>query len=695
MADAAKRIQSLRTEIDRHNRLYYVEAKPEISDREFDKLLAELRDLEEKHPALVTPDSPTQRVGGEPIEGFATVTHSRPMLSIDNTYDQEDLRAWYDRVIKGLKDKEDGSLFSGGGGGGDGKEAGGVRLVLEPKVDGVAVSLRYEMGKLVLAATRGDGRKGDDITQNARTIGAIPLQLTPTSKKIKGAPDVFEVRGEIYMPDDEFARINAEREKNGEEKFANPRNATAGTLKQKDSRAVAKRKLRFYAHGRGSVAPDTFHSHTELLDAARSFGIPVNPATTVADTFDEAWAFVEKFGEDRAKLGYGTDGVVIKVDRYDQQEELGYTSKFPRWCIAYKYAAEQAATKLLAVDWWVGKTGRITPRATMEPVFLAGTTVKHASLHNADEIARKDVRLGDTVVIEKAGEIIPQVVKVIEEARPKDAEPIKPPTKCPSCKAPLVREEEEVDIRCVNPECPAQVRERLIWFAGRNQMDIAGLGEMSVNQLADADLLCSFGDVYRLKDKRVAILELDRMGEAKVDNLLRGVEESKSRGLARILGSLGIRHVGSKAASVLAEHFGSLDALVKASQEELAEIDEIGPVTAESVYKFLHHPSGERVFAELREAGVDLTEPQRKRAAPGDSPFAGKTIVLTGTLQKYTRPDLTRKLESLGASVTGTVSKNTDLVITGESAGSKLDKAKKLGVEVWDEAKLLAELGES
>ena len=694
MADTASRIEQLRREIDRHNRLYYVEARPEVSDRRFDELLRELVELEAAHPELVTPDSPTQRVGGEPIEGFRTVSHSVPMLSIDNTYAVGELRAWYDRVMKGLgksgagRDDSDaaGPLFNDGD---------VVRFALEPKVDGVAVNLRYEDGRLVLAATRGDGRRGDDITHNVRTIRAVPLVLAEAGASM---PRVMEIRGEIYMPDAEFARINAQREAAGLEKFANPRNATAGTLKQLDPRNVADRRLRFFAHGRGEVVgggEDAFASHSEMLGLLRAWGLPTNPHAAVATDFDGIWSFVESFEALRPTLGYGTDGVVVKVDRYDQQESLGYTSKAPRWCIAYKYAAEQAMTKLLRVDWQVGKTGRLTPRATMEPVFVSGSTVQHATLHNADEIARKDIRVGDTVVIEKAGEVIPQVVRVVEEARPKGAKPIEPPHRCPSCESELVREEGEVDIRCVNPECPAQLRERLIWFTGRNQMDIGGLGEKTVDQLLEAGLLTSFGDIYSLHRRRDELAGVDRMGQKTIENLLRGIEESKSRGLAYVLASLGIRHVGSKAAQVLARHYGDVDALMAASEEELAQINEIGPITAESVYKFLHHPSGRHVIEELREAGVSLAQERDAEAsAAADGPFAGKTIVLTGTLERYDRKGLTQKLERLGAKVTGSVSKSTDLVIAGESAGSKLDKARGLGVEVWNEAKLVAAMGE-
>lgn len=673
----AKRIASLRREIDRHNRLYYVHAKPEISDFEFDRLLDELKSLEDKHPDLVTPDSPTRRVGGAPIDGFNTVTHARPMMSIDNTYSREDLAAWHQRVVKGL-----------GGGNLFGENDSDVEYIAEPKIDGVAVSLRYENGGLVLAATRGDGSRGDDITHNARTIRAIPLQLDATKRKV---PRVFEVRGEVFMNDADFAQLNERRKAQGEETFMNPRNFTAGTLKQLDPRVTASRKLRFVAHGRGEIDPDAFESQSDLLQAVRDWGIPTNPETRTLRGIDEVWKFIESFEARREKLAYATDGVVVKVDRFDLQEKLGVTSKSPRWCIAYKYAAEQATTTLKAVTWQVGKGGTLTPVAELEPVLLAGTTVKRASLHNIDEIQRKDIRVGDAVVIEKAGEIIPQVIASVPTQRRASATPIAAPTLCPSCSSPVSRDEEQVAIRCNNPDCPAQVRERLIWFAARDQMDIDGLGDKGVNQLADAGLLKSFGDIYRLKNHRARLLELDRMGERKADNLLAGIEESRSRGLARVLAGLGIRHIGTRAAQLLAEHFGDIARLAAATPEEIARVPEFGEVTARAVHDFLHSQSGRHVIHELREAGVDLTAPLRA-APPSDSPFKDKTIVLTGTLRSHERAELTEKLTALGARVSGSVSKKTSLVIAGEEAGSKLDKARELGIEVWNEEQLLAAL---
>ncbi len=705
MPTAAQRIDQLRREIERHSQLYYVDARPEISDQAFDTLLKELEALEAKHPDLVTPDSPTQRVGSDAAGStFETVPHSAPMLSIDNTYDQTELRAWYDRTSKALG-------------------ADDLTLILEPKIDGVAVALRYEQGKLRRALSRGDGRSGDDITANVRTIRAIPVQLRGP------APDVLEVRGEIYMPQAVFERVNASRSE--EDQLANPRNATAGTLKQKDPRNVI-RGLRFAAHGKGELS-DEPPSESAFLNTLRGLGFPAADFEVTAG-FDDAWRFITRFESKRPKLGYATDGVVLKLDGFDLQAQLGATSKAPRWAIAYKYAAEQAQTRLKHVEWMVGKTGRLTPRATLEPVFLAGTTVQHANLHNLGEIRRKDIHEHDAVIIEKAGEIIPQVIRVLPELRKPRAKPLAPPLKCPECGEPIeieydakrvneiaqhakrvekerakaekegrppqpieapneLTETDETARYCPNPECPAQLRERLIFFVGRDQMDIDGLGEKAVIQFHETGLLNSFGDIFTLKDHRETLLGLERMAEKKVENLLRGVEEAKSRGLTRVLAGLAVRHVGAAGARVLAQHFGDIDKLMQATAEDLADIEDIGPVTAASVHDFFQSHAGRHVVQELRDVGVRLSEDiAAPSSAAAESPFAGKTVVLTGTLDGFTRPQLTKQLQALGAKVTGNVSKSTDLVIAGESAGSKLEKANKLGVEVWDEATLMANL---
>lgn len=677
--DARTRIKELSDLLNRANDAYYVENEPIMPDSEYDRLLDELSELEEAHPDLADPGSPTQRVGGQPVKGFRTIRHAVPMQSIDNTYNLDELRAWYQRVLKGLGlDGEDNgeNLFTG---------RQGVDLVCDPKIDGVAINLRYEEGRLVRGVTRGDGEQGDDVTAQIRTIRAIPLQLRDGSDP----PNVLEVRGEIFMPNAEFERINNEKEERGEAVFANARNATAGTLKNLDPKVTASRRLRFVAHGRGELrGMEEVETFSGFLDAVKAMGIPVSQHVTVCRTFDEVVDVVEAFRDRRQDLGYGVDGMVIRVDRFDQQQELGATSKAPRWCIAYKYPAEQGKTKLLKVDWQVGKGGTLTPRATMEPIFIAGTTVQHATLHNIEEIHRKDIRVGDTVVIEKAGEIIPQVIRAVTEKRPENAHPIKPPKQCPACGGAV--EQEGPKLYCVNPECPAQFREKLKWFVGRHQMDIDGIGEKLVDQLVDAGLVAHFAELFELPTKRDELLKLERMGEKSVDNLVAGIEDAKSRGLARVLAGLGIRHIGTTTAKTLARHFKDADELLKASYESLCALPDFGEITATTLHDYLQSKPGRETFARLKEVGVDLVSPMyQARQGPGDNPFAGKTIVLTGTLEAFTRPELTEKLESLGAKVTGSVSKNTDLVIVGVEAGSKLKKANELGIDVWDEEMLL------
>ena len=693
--EAKQRIESLREQLDRHNRLYYVEASPEVSDQQYDQLLKELEALEADHPDLITPDSPTQRVGGEPIEGFETVEHAAPMMSIDNTYDEDELRRWAQRVGKGLTGEGD-QLF------GD-----AVQFVCMSKIDGVAVSLRYEKGQFTQALTRGDGRRGDDITANVKTIRAVPLTLKGSNKH--PVPDSIDIRGEVFMTFATFDRINTERDEQGLPLFANPRNFTAGTLKQLDPKVTASRSLHFYAHSLGIIqkkvsgtfssdnkkVPDTFFkSFSDYLQTLRAWGVPVTEGTKRVDDVDAVWQYIEDYDKVRRDSKYPIDGVVVTVDRFDQQNTLGQTSKAPRWRIAYKYAPDQATTVLEKVDWQVGKTGKLTPRATMRPVLLAGTTVSHATLHNLDEIRRKDIRVGDTVVIEKAGEIIPQVVEVKTDQRPKNAKQIDVPEKCPSCDGPIVQEEGEVAHRCINPECPAQFREKLIWFAARGQMDIDGLGEKLVDALIEHDLVHHFAEIFTLKAEQLA--DLPRMGEKSAANVVEAIDKSKQRGMARALGSLGIRHIGTATARTLAMHFENIDTLTAAEEEALTEVPDVGPIVAASLHTYLHSQVGKDTLTALRNAGVDLTSREYQQRAeappPEDSPFAGKTIVLTGTLENFTRPELTEQLQALGAKVTGSVSKKTDLVIAGEEAGSKLDKAQKLGVEVWDEEQLMKNL---
>jgi DNA ligase (NAD+) len=717
------RAAALREQLHHHNRRYYLDARPQITDAEFDRLLRELQDLERAHPDLQTPDSPTQRVGGGPLDDFETVAHTTPMLSIDNTYNRAELEAWVTRTVAAAQpDGDDESPMRQS----DTAEPPGFHL--EPKIDGVALALRYTDGVLTRALTRGDGSRGDDITANVRTVHDIPLRLGRGNQSV---PKSLEVRGEIFLPDAAFDAINARQEADGQELFANPRNLTAGTLKQKDPAKVA-RGLRFIAHGRGPLPDDFADDHHTFLQRLAELGLPTQPKATTARRFDDIWAFIEDFDPKRRTLGYATDGVVIKLDDFALQDRLGHRSKSPRWCIAYKYAAEQATTVLEAVTWQVGKTGKLTPRATMRPVGLAGTTVTHATLHNYGEVLRRDIRLGDTVVIEKAGEIIPQVIRVMTDDRPADAPPIAAPDRCPECNTAVSieydsRRVQEIESHarkvereaakaekqqrdpepiapptplgpadetaryCPNPDCPAQFRERLTHFVARRQMDIDALGEKTIHQLADAGLLQNLGDLFRLRDRREQLIALDRLAEKKVENLIAGVEAAKGRGLARVLAGLTIRHVGTTAARTLARAFGDIDALSAASLEALEAVPDIGPVTAASLHEFLHSDAGRHVIDELRVAGVDLNEASATSSAtsaPQDSPFLNQKIVLTGTLEHFTRDQLKERLEALGAKVTGSVSKNTDLLIAGASAGSKLAKAQNLGVAVWDEATL-------
>lgn len=731
--DVIARVHELRDLLERANRAYYLDAKPIMPDQEFDRLLDELAELERKHPELDDPHSPTHRVGGEPIEGFETVEHSVPMLSIDNTYNEAELREWYERVRAALagatRRAAAATLFEGGG----------PALACDPKIDGVAMSLRYEKGALVRAVTRGDGYRGDDVSANVRTIRSIPLKLHG-----RNPPDVLEVRGEVYMPLSEFARINDERQEKGLELFMNPRNATAGTLKQLDPRITATRRLAFTAHGRGVVSDAAFaETYSGFLERIRELGVPVNPEAGVCGTIEDALKTIHAFEAKRATLDYATDGMVIRVDSFELQARLGTTAKSPRWIIAYKFPAERKTTVLHHVEHWVGKTGKITPRAVMEPVLLAGTTVRHATLHNYGRMrdlpteepgVTTELRLGDTVWVEKAGEIIPQVMGVMLARRPKGAQRVAAPEACPECGGPVEVEppeaaedpKRETARRCVNPECPAQMREKIIWFAGRKQMDIEGLGEKTVDQIRASGTipLNTFADIFRLRNYRDELLKLERMGEKKVDNLLEGIETAKKRGMARVLAGMGIRHVGDATAKALARAFPDIDTLMHAEVWQLmptavnalsrkrrlerfgfeepvepAYETGLGIETGPVVHRYFHSDAARRTFEELHAAGVDLSSrdyrpPASPAAQPeaAGSPFAGKTIVITGTLESFERTQLTELLESLGAKVTGSVSSKTDLVIVGENAGSKLDKARSLGVATWDEPTLLKHL---
>jgi DNA ligase (NAD+) len=662
------KLEQLREEIRRHDRLYYIENMPTVSDQEYDRLFSQLKKLEGEHPELVTPDSPTQRVSGAPLEGFTTVTHSLPMLSMDNTYSAGELREFDQRVRKTL-------------------ELAKVEYVVETKIDGVAVSLRYEDGLLVLAATRGDGVRGDDVSTNIRTIPSVPLRLSqPGGKKAKDSlfaenlevPAVLEVRGEVFMPGKEFERINKEREQAGDPPFANPRNATAGSLKLLDSRIVARRGLRFLGYALGEVSEPPAETHFEAMAALRSLSIPTNPHFERAADIEEVIEICNRWEQKKNSLDYQIDGMVVKVNRFAQQQTLGKTARSPRWCIAYKFAAERAETIVTSISVQVGKSGALTPVANLEPVQLSGTTVSRASLHNFEELARKDVCEGDAVLVEKAGEIIPQVVEVLKEKRPKNAKSFKLPKQCPQCKGEVLKDEDGVYLRCINPECPAQLVERLRHFAGRDQMDIDGLGIALIEQLVANKLVHSFADIYQLNQEQLAGLE--RMGEKSAANLVAAIEVSKERSLARVLAGLGILHVGTRVAEILAEEFGSIGALLDAEKEQLEQIDEIGPVMAESIYKFCHNARTRKLIEDLIEAGLRMPGPDKTKAKSG--PFSGKTVVVTGTIEGYSRNEIEALIKAQGGKPTGSVSKKTDLVIVGESPGSKADKAAQLGVKI-------------
>ncbi|MCY3790219.1 MAG: NAD-dependent DNA ligase LigA [Gemmatimonadetes bacterium] len=663
--DIAQRIAELSAELSEHLYRYHVLADPTISDQEFDRLLAELQALEEAHPALKRPDSPTQRVGGTPTSDFPTVRHARPMLSLDNSYSRQDVEDFDRRVRQSLPDEA-------------------VEYVFELKIDGVALSLIYQDSLLVRAVTRGDGVQGDEITANARTIPTIPLRLRQPRVNC-------EIRGEVYMESNDFDQLNAQRAADDEPLFANPRNSTAGSLKLQNPNLVAKRNLRFFAywiHAEGGGQT----GHSECLATLRDWGLMVpehRRCASLADVFDH----YDHYASTRANLPYEIDGVVIKVDSLSQQERLGYTAKSPRSAMAYKFPAYQARTRLLDIHLQVGRTGAVTPVAILEPVPLAGSTIARASLHNADEIRRKDIRIGDTVLIEKGGDVIPKVVGIDRSERPDDSAEYVFPNQCPSCRGPLTRDAEEAVTRCDNPTCPAQLRRRLEHFASRNAMDIEGLGPAVVEQLVEQRLVKDLSDLYELNVESLGALE--RMGEKSAQNLLDGLDRSKEQPFDRVLFALGIRHVGATVARTLARTFGSLDALCKASVEELEATHEIGPTIARSLYASLPDlPALDRVLYKLKNKAKLQFAMEEEEAAPALH-FNGKTVVITGTLSAYSRDEAAALIERLGGKTTSSVSKKTDLLIAGEKAGSKLAKARELDVEVLDEAAFIAQLKEA
>jgi DNA ligase (NAD+) len=662
-AQPAAEIARLREEIRRHDHKYYVEAAPEITDLEYDRLIERLKRLEAEHPELVTPDSPTQRVGERPVSELPSVAHRLPMLSIDNTYSIEELRKFAERTEKLLGGEP-------------------VEWVVELKVDGVAVSLLYEDGVLRRGVTRGDGRTGDDVTHNIRTIKDVPLRLRGND-----FPPVLEVRGEVYMTNSDLVRLNEEQRAAGKPPFANTRNVTAGSIRQLDARVCAGRRLRFFCHSVGYVEGLRAATHTEFLAEMRRDGLPTTPGVECFDTFDAAVEHCRQVVERLHELDFEIDGLVLKVNRFDQRERLGATSKSPRWVVAYKFEKYEGTTRVNEIRVQVGKTGAVTPVAVLEPVEIAGTTVSRASLHNADEIERKDVRPGDVVVVEKAGKIIPHVVRVEKHLRERELPPFRFPRECPECGAGLVRdrvggsEAEGAYIRCPNPACPAQLKERLRYFASRAAMDIEGLGDKLVDQLVDKGLVRSYGDLYRLEEDQLA--DLERMGRKSAQNLLEGIEASRGRGLARLLAALAVRHVGIRVATVLADHFDSIDALMAADKEQLSAINEIGPVIAQSVYDFFHSDFGRKTIDDLRAAGVRMESAAPKKLAARK--LEGKTLVVTGTLERYSRDEIERLIAEHGGRAASSISKKTDYVVAGEKAGSKLDKARQLGVKVLSE----------
>jgi DNA ligase (NAD+) len=660
--DVEKKIEALREKIRHHEYLYYVADNPEISDLEFDKLMRQLKDLEAEHPELITADSPTQRVGGKPREGFVKVSHSSPMLSLDNTYSEKELRDWERRVHE-LSGRSE------------------VDYVCELKLDGMSLALIYEDGKLVRGITRGDGSVGEDVTLNVRTVRSVPLSIPKEKLKKAGMPADFEVRGELLMPTASFKKINEERERNGLPTFANPRNFTAGTVRQLDSNITAERRLDYFPYILLQNGRTYFDHHSKTLAALDAAGFKVNPNHKLVRSMDEVWAFIQHWEEKRDSLPYEIDGIVIKVDRTSLQDELGFTGKAPRWAIAYKYAARGAVTKLENVRWQVGRTGKLTPVAELAPVAIGGTTVRNATLHNMDEIERLGVKIGDWVRVERGGDVIPKVVEVDKE-HPRGKKEIEAPEKCPVCGTKVVRTEGEVDYRCVNANCPAKLRETILHFASRGVMNIDGMGDALVNQLTERGLVKNVADIYKLtKDD---LLSLERMGDKSAQNILDEIENSKKLPLERVIYGLGIRMVGERTAQFLAEHFGSMEALESAGVEELQDVNEVGPRIAESIVEFFSIAANRKLVERLREAGLTLTGRKKQRGTN----LAGKTFVLTGTLAHFTRDEAKKLIEDAGGKVTGSVSKKTDYVVAGTDAGSKLDKARELGVHVIDEKEM-------
>jgi len=667
-----KRIEELRSEILKHDYNYYVLAQPVISDREYDLLVKELEKLENENPELITADSPTQRVGKDLTKEFKPVKHKVPMLSLSNTYDEQDLFDFDRRVKESLSENEK------------------VEYVVELKIDGASVSINYVNGKLKTAATRGDGSVGEEITNNVKTIRSVPLKIDTDLMNKYHLKD-FEVRGEVFMRIDDFKILNIEREANGEKLFANPRNSTAGTLKLQDPKIVASRKLNVFLYTLINEDQEP-ESQEQSLKLLKQLGFNVNDKFVVCRNIQEVLEVCEKFERIRDTLNYEIDGAVVKVNSVRQQNILGNIAKSPRWAVAYKFKAKQAFTKLLDITWQVGRTGAITPVAELEPVQLAGSTISRATLHNFDEIQRKDIRVGDTVVIEKGGDVIPKIVSVVENERPKKSQPTIPPDKCPICKSKLFKPENEVALYCENPECLAQIKGRLIHFASRGAMDIEGLGEALIDLFVEKGFIKNFSDIYKLKDKRSELIKIERLGEKSIDNLLNAIEKSKTQPFSKVLFAIGIRYVGAGAAQKIADHFNSIDNLITASEEEISSIYEIGPSISKSVKQFFADKKNIRLIEDLKKAGLNFVSEKREIKK---SSFTDKIFVLTGTLSGFSRDEAASRIKALGGKVTSSVSKNTDYVIAGEKAGSKLSKAESFGIKIINESDFLDMLNEN
>jgi DNA ligase (NAD+) len=661
-----RELERLRDEIRHHEYRYHVLDDPEISDAEFDGLVNELKKLEAEHPELITRDSPTQRVGGKPREGFVKVPHSVPMLSLDNAYTEDELRNWERRVheLSGRK---------------------ALEFVCELKLDGMSLALRYEDEKLVRGITRGDGTIGEDVTANVRTVRSIPLSVSPERLKKAGIPASFEVRGEMLMPIASFKKMNEDRERQGLSQFANPRNATAGTVRQLEPSITAQRRLDFFAYILivPSRATMVFDSQWDSLNALDGGGFKVNPRRSLAKNFDEVWEFITQWEEKREALPYEIDGVVIKVNHIALQRQLGFTGKAPRWAIAYKYAARGGITKIEDILVQVGRTGKLTPVAALKPVPIGGTTVSRATLHNMDEIERLGVKIGDWVEVERGGDVIPKVKRVVDDNdHPRGTREFVMPEHCPVCGGNVVRTEGEADHRCVNQKCPAKLRETILHFASRGVMNIDGMGDVLVSQLTDQGLVKDVADIYKITKPK--LLSLERMGDKSAENILREIENSKKLPLERVIFGLGIRFVGERTAQFLAEHFGDIDALMNAGEEQLQQVEEVGPRIASSILEFFSEPRNRELVEELRSAGLTMKGKKKERGTK----LAGKIFVLTGTLGHYSRDEAKKMIEDAGGKVTGSVSKKTDYVVAGTEAGSKLDKAKELGIRVISEEEM-------